>query len=285
VPPAQQPSRRRVVKKVAGHGHHGGAWKIAYADFVTAMMALFMVLWLLASTDQNARKEISQYFRTGILPDASMAMSGGAQYVPAVIEQAPTPPPPGEEDITSDVSSLRKAIKHVAENHTELADIAARVRVIATDDGVLIEIADEDGNDGLLFNTSSAQLKPGLVDFLEALAPILATRPETIELHGHTDAAPFPPGSTRSNWELSYERAAAARRIIESGGVKPDRIVGVIGRGAATPLDPAHPYAAKNRRLSVLLRLKPPTAATVDGVHDGKPPELPTPGEPTPQEH
>jgi len=86
--------KRRVVKKVdGGHGHHGGAWKVAYADFVTAMMALFMVLWLLASSDSNAKKEIANYFRTGILPDGSMAMNHAAQITPSVIEAAPAPPP------------------------------------------------------------------------------------------------------------------------------------------------------------------------------------------------
>jgi chemotaxis protein MotB len=112
---------------------------------------------------------------------------------------------------------------------------------------------------------------------------MLAARKETIELQGHTDAAPFPPGATRTNWELSFERAAAARKILEAGGVAPARIVGVLGRGASTPLDPAHPYAAKNRRLSVLLRYHPPTAAITPtpepSVAPAEPPasELPTP--------
>ncbi len=274
---SQQPGRRRVVKKIAGHAHHGGAWKIAYADFVTAMMALFMVLWLLASTDQKSREEISRYFRTGILPDAELAMHGGAQHVPSVVERSPVPPPPDRAAITAAKQALEDAIDHMARNHAELAAIASRVRVIATDDGILIEIVDEDGAQGLLFDTSSAQLKPSLIEFLHVLGPMLAARRETIELHGHTDAVPFPPGATRSNWELSYERAAAARKIIEAGGVRPERIVGVIGRGAATPLDPAHPYAAVNRRLSVLLRYQPPVAASASPT-----PVLPPP--PTPRQ-
>src|SRR5580698_7071617 len=88
-------AKRRVIKKVdGGHGHHGGAWKVAYADFVTAMMALFMVMWLLASTDAQSRKEISLYFRTGILPEGSLAMNHAAQLNPSVIEASPVPPPP-----------------------------------------------------------------------------------------------------------------------------------------------------------------------------------------------
>ncbi|MCX5747096.1 MAG: hypothetical protein NT062_31890, partial [Proteobacteria bacterium] len=95
-----EPNVRRVIKKKGGgHGHHGGAWKVAYADFVTAMMAFFMVMWLLASTDEKSRKEISRYFRTGILPVGDLAMNHAAQFAPSVIEVSGTPPPPGEESL------------------------------------------------------------------------------------------------------------------------------------------------------------------------------------------
>ena len=96
---------RRYKKVEAGHGHHGGAWKVAYADFVTAMMALFMVLWLLASTDASSRKESSNYFRSGILPEGDMAMSHAAQIKPSVIEESATPPP-SEEQATIDAKVL-----------------------------------------------------------------------------------------------------------------------------------------------------------------------------------
>ena len=253
---APPPTRRRVIKKVAGHGHHGGAWKIAYADFVTAMMALFMVLWLLASTDQKSRDEISRYFRTGILPDGELAMSGGAQHIPSIIERAPVPPPPGQRSIEDQAQTLRDAIQRVAANHVDIANITERIRVVATEDGALIEIVDEE-NDQLLFDTASSKLKAPLVEFLTALAPVLAQQPQPLELQGHSDARPFVNGARKTNWELSYERAAAARRILEGGGVSTEQIVGVIGRGSAVPLDPDHPLAARNRRLSILLRSRP----------------------------
>lgn len=249
--------RRRVIKRIAGHGHHGGAWKIAYADFVTAMMALFMVLWLLASTDPKSRAEISRYFRTGILPNAELAARGGAQYVPPLMENTSTPPP-GQASLEQ-AKSLEKSIREIATNHAELANIASRVRVITTAEGTLIEIVDEDGDGGLLFDSASARLKPSLEEFLETLTPILAERAEPIEIVGHTDARPFPAGATRSNWELSYERAAAARKIFEARGLPADRVVGVVGRGSATLLDPKRPYSATNRRLSVFLRKEMPT--------------------------
>jgi chemotaxis protein MotB len=274
-PPPPQGGRRRVVKKIAGHGHHGGAWKIAYADFVTAMMALFMVLWLLASTDQKSREEISRYFRTGILPDGELAMNGGAQHVPSIIERAPTPPPPNQQTIDDEIKTLREAIEHVAQNHVELAEIATRVRVVATDDGLLIEIVDDDGGEGLLFDTASSELKPALVEFLEGLAPVLQGRRETIEIHGHSDARPFAPGAQKSNWELSFERAAEARKVLEAAGVAPTRVVGVIGRGAAVPLDPQNPFAAQNRRLSVLLRYRPPALTRLPPISTTVPAQPP----------
>ncbi len=268
---APQPSRRKIIKKSGGHGHHGGAWKIAYADFVTAMMALFMVLWLLASTDSKSRKEIADYFRTGVLPDAELAMNGGATYVPSIMEKSGVPPPHGEQSLDDQARSVQKQIRTMADNHVDLAEVASKVRVVATPEGVLIEVDDSD--DGMLFETSSSALKPALRDFLVKLVPVLASRDAPIEIQGHTDAAPFPTGADKTNWELSFERASAARKILERAGLGRDRVVGVIGRGAAVPLLPDAPLSARNRRLSILLRSSP--------VASGAPPTIP-PGGPTP---
>jgi chemotaxis protein MotB len=263
-----QPGRRRVVKKVVAHGHHGGAWKIAYADFVTAMMALFLVLWLLASTDQKSRDEIARYFRTGVLPDAELAMSGGAQYVPSIIERDPTPPRP-ESNIGADAASVKAAIDRLVQNNVGLAELGKKVRVQATEEGVLIEIVDD--GDELLFDTASARLSAPLQQFLGVIGPLLATRKEPIEIQGHTDARPFVSGAGKTNWDLSYERASAARLILEAHGVRPERVVGVIGRGAAVPLD-KDPYAARNRRLSLLLRSQPAPARAPGLTPAGKDP-------------
>ena len=254
---APAPTRRRVIKKVAGHGHHGGAWKIAYADFVTAMMALFMVLWLLASTDQKTREEISNYFRTGILPDAELAMNGGAQYIPSIIEKAPTPPAPSQQTIDETAQSLQDAIARMAENHIDIAEMAGKVRVVATPEGVLIEANDDD--EGMLFDSSSSHLKPYLEAFLRELAPVLSARTEPIEIQGHTDAKPFARDANKTNWELSFERASEARKILERHGLDGARFSAVIGRAATQPAEPDHPYAAKNRRLTFLLRMVRPT--------------------------
>ena len=247
---------RKVKKVEAAHGPHGGAWKVAYADFVTAMMALFMVMWLLASTDQETRKEISNYFRTGVLPEGDMAMNRAAQFAPSVIEAAPTPPPPGEESLDDRVETakqLENRLHRLAAIDTELAEVIRNVRIEVTPDGILIEAVDEDG--GLLFDLSSSKLNEPLDRFLRALAPALALANRPIEINGHTDARPFATGARLSNWDLSYQRAAAAREILEGAGVSAAQITGVFARGSSQLYVPGDPLAAQNRRLSILIRI------------------------------
>src|SRR4051812_42672523 len=157
-----EPPKRRVVKKVDGHGHHGGAWKVAYADFVTAMMALFMVLWLLASSDAQTRKEIANYFRTGIMPEGELSMNHAAQITPSVIEVAPQPPQASQPSITEDTATtLRNEMLRLGQIDTTLAQVLKGVHVEITPEGVLIEIVD-DGDD-LLFDTASSKLKEPLI--------------------------------------------------------------------------------------------------------------------------
>jgi chemotaxis protein MotB len=252
--------RRIIKKRSGGHGHHGGAWKVAYADFVTAMMALFMVMWLLASTDAQSRKEISNYFRTGILPDGSLAMNHAAQWAPSVIEVSPIPPPKGQETILDQehhtAAAIKQKLTRLASVDHELAALAKNVTVEVTDQGVLIQAVDEE--EGLLFDVSSADMKPALVRLLRGLAPLLAETEAPIEIDGHTDARPFTqkkgPRGVLSNWDLSFQRADAARVILELGGVPTDKIAGVFARGSSQLYLPDQPYAPQNRRLSLLVR-------------------------------
>ena len=252
---------RRVIKKVdGGHGHHGGAWKVAYADFVTAMMALFMVLWLLASTDDAARKEISKYFRTGVMPDGEMAMKA-AQFAPSLFGEEEGTPAPDDVKLALDeraetAKSMSKKLGELAKQDAELANVMKSVRIEIQPDGVLIEAVDQDG--GLLFDSASAELKHPLEHFLEALAPILAKDGRRIEIHGHTDARPFAAGSRMTNWELSYHRAAASRDILTKAGVQEGNIDGGHARGSAHLFMPDNPLAAQNRRLSVKLLIAKP---------------------------
>jgi chemotaxis protein MotB len=250
---------RKFKKVEGGHGHHGGAWKVAYADFVTAMMALFMVMWLLASTDQQTRQEISNYFRTGVLPDGDLSMNRAAQITPSVIQTSPSPAPPGQEALdekSAAATELVSRLDRLAANDPTLADVMRNVHIAVNQDGILIEAVDEAR--GLLFDLASARLNEPLERFLHALGPALAAINRPIEINGHTDARPFVQGARVSNWDLSYQRADAAREILEASGVAPRQITGVFARGASQLYIPADPLAPQNRRLSILVKIGKP---------------------------
>ena len=250
-----EPPKRRVVKKVdGGHGHHGGAWKVAYADFVTAMMALFMVLWLLASSDAQTRKEIANYFRTGVMPEGDLSMNRAAQITPSVIEAAPQPPPPGQESISEDTATtLRNEMIRLGQIDATLAQVLKGVHVEVTPEGVLIEIVDD--GDNLLFDTASSKLKEPLILFLKNMGPILAKTGAMIEINGHTDAAPFVKGAKISNWDLSYQRASASHDILVGSGLDDKKTAGVFARGSSQPYVKVDPYAPQNRRISILVKV------------------------------
>jgi chemotaxis protein MotB len=273
---------RRIIikKKGGGHGHHGGAWKVAYADFVTAMMALFMVMWLLASTDQQSRKEISRYFRTGILPSGDLAMERAAQTRPSVIEETSIPSPRKSSAMAGDqAKELGKAIEVMVKSDPELAALAAQVSVSVTDHGVLIEAVDRDGQ-SMLFDLASSELKPGLVAFLDKLGPLLARRKNRIQIMGHTDARPFVSKAGKTNWDLSYERASNARKVLEAAGMEKGKITAVQAYGSSQPRNASDPYAAENRRLAVLV-LQDPEQPGSEQPASGEPAAAPSEAKPT----
>jgi chemotaxis protein MotB len=242
-----------IVKKKGGHAaHHGGAWKVAYADFVTAMMAFFMVLWLVSQTDQETRTELSDYFRTGVFTGAPSILNGGSGIQSRgyfdVVGSSHTQP----EQITFERVSLavRSKISQMVSEDPGLKDIREQIKVSVTEEGLLIQILD--GGQNLLFDSSSAELKPKLVEILGKIAPVLARLSNQIQVHGHTDARPFPAGSNRSNWQLSFERADRARAILEKSGLRAGQVSGVFAHGATALMKPDEPFAAENRRLSIL---------------------------------
>ena len=242
-----------IIKKKGGHAaHHGGAWKVAYADFVTAMMAFFMVLWLVSQTDQETRTELSDYFRTGVFTGAPSILNGGSGIQSKgffdVVGSSHTQP----DQITFERVSLavRAKISQMMAEDASLKDIRDQIKVSVTEEGLLIQILD--GGQNLLFESSSAELKPKLIDILERIAPVLARLSNQIQVHGHTDARPFPAGSGRSNWQLSFERADRARAILEKSGLRPGQVSGVFAHGATALMTPDDPFAPENRRLSIL---------------------------------
>jgi chemotaxis protein MotB len=212
-----------IKKKAKGHAAHGAAWKVAYADFVTAMMALFMVLWLVSKTDQKIKKAISDYFRTGVFSGAPSVLEGGMGVSDHGFVD--TLSNPGVVDaFNNDASSkfLRDAVRR-AIVRSGSTGLAGRVTIKPSAEGTLIQIAE--GQEDLLFDLSSSDLKPQLVKLLAALGPELAKLGQPLEIHGHTDGRPFASNAGRNNWTLSFERAERARAELVKSGV-PDKLIG-----------------------------------------------------------
>jgi chemotaxis protein MotB len=245
-----------IKKKAKGHAHHGGAWKVAYADFVTAMMALFIVLWLLTQADMRLRQQIAQYFRDpGVLP-------GGAVIHPEPSLQKNRQPRvvtrellvvqgDGEQEfLESGKKAIEKTLAKAARQDNEIALLKDQVIVQVTDAGLSIQLVDK-GRD-LLFDLSSAALKPPVVELLKHLASALGRMPNHVQIGGHTDSRPFAPEAEITNWELAFARANAARRVLEAHGLWPGQIHRVVGYADSEPLVPENPYAAENRRISIL---------------------------------
>jgi chemotaxis protein MotB len=252
--PAGGPRVIIIKKKGKGHGgHHGGAWKVAYADFVTAMMAFFMVMWLLAQTDQTTRQQLSEYFRTGVFSGAPSVLNGGSgiqnkAYFDVVGQSAIQPETANFERIAA---AVRAAMQRQLNDDPELKKLAKQLKVSVTEEGLLIQILDGSGED-LLFDRSSSELKPRLDQLLAVIAPILGRLDNKIQVHGHTDAKPFPAGSGRSNWQLSFERADAARLVLEKSGLRKGQVGGVFAHGSSALYNVKQPFAPENRRLAIL---------------------------------
>jgi chemotaxis protein MotB len=266
-----------IKKKAKGHGgHHGGAWKVAYADFVTAMMAFFMVMWLLAQTDQQTRQQLSEYFRTGVFSGAPSVLNGGSgiqnkAYFDVVGQSSIQPESASFERVAA---AVRAAMQREMAEDPAMKKLAQHLKVSVTEEGLLIQILDAAGDD-LLFDRSSSELKPRLEQLLAVIAPILGRLDNKIQVHGHTDGKPFPTGSTRSNWALSFERADAARLVLEKNGLKKGQVGGVFAHGSSALYDPKNPNAPENRRLAILAVRKGMETYAAQGVSP-KPQAAPT---------
>lgn len=266
-----------IVKRVkkGGHGAHGGAWKIAYADFVTAMMAFFLLMWLLGSTTEGDKKGIADYFASPM----KVALAGGAGSGDAshVVKG-------GGEDLTrsggqvkrGDVDAQKKTINlaalkaeqrraetarlHEIKNTIEekiqaserLKAMSSQLRLDMTRDGLRIQIVDEQNRP--MFDSGSAVVKPYMRELLQAIGAILTEVPNLLTLEGHTDATPFQGGERGySNWELSADRANASRRELMAGGLAENRVLRVQGLAFSQPFDRNDPASAANRRISIIV--------------------------------
>jgi chemotaxis protein MotB len=227
-----------IKKKVSHGGHHGGAWKVAYADFVTAMMALFIVLWLLNSSDK-VKKAVGGYFKdpTGTSKMVGSDMLGAGENFVV-----------NKDNMEELKEQLQKSIKEVPkfdklENHIDMT---------VTNEGLRIELTESAA--GTFFDSGSARMSGDGGDLLKLLALELGKLPNHLAMEGHTDSKQYPPGAMYTNWELSADRANAARRLMQENGIRPDQVTQVRGfadqklRKADSPTDPS------NRRISLIVQ-------------------------------
>ena len=266
-----------IVKKIkkGGHATHGGAWKIAYADFVTAMMAFFLLMWLLGSTTEGDRKGIADYFSAPIKfsltggsgsGDSSHVLQGGGQDltrstgqvkrgdVEAAKRQISLQALKAEQrraEMTR-LEHLKQRVEEAIANNPRLASMGDQIMLDMTRDGLRIQIKDE--NNRPMFDSGSAVVKPHMRELLRVLGQVLADVPNRITLEGHTDASLFSTGDRGySNWELSADRANASRREMIMGGLPEDRTLRVQGLASSNLLTIDDPLSPSNRRISIIV--------------------------------
>lgn len=253
-----------ITKKVKGRGHgghHSGAWKVAFADFVTAMMALFMLLWIVGQ-NQQVKQDVAQYFRNPGVFETTPGI-----ILPEATELVPTTPGQEKMAATDAMASLhgahqwqpqelllghlKKRLQSLLVTMPELARLNNQVDMSVTPEGLRIDLLEQDNSS--FFDTGSTRLNPSAVALLRAIAEELRALPNPMILEGHTDSHPYTVPSTYSNWELSTDRANSARRIMETYGVQPDRIAQVRGYADKKLRYPENPYDIRNRRISILI--------------------------------
>ncbi|HSH97624.1 MAG: flagellar motor protein MotB [Methylophilaceae bacterium] len=265
------------IKKVAG-GHHGGAWKIAYADFVTAMMAFFLLMWLLGSTAKGDLQGISEYFKTPL--KVAMAGGSGAGESNSVLKgggndiskqqgqvkkvkqelgdkkpDLKTAQEAVEKAEKEKLEALKKRIEEAIDSSVTLSKFKNQLLIDITSEGLRIQIVDDQNRP--MFASAKAELQPYAKQILHELGGTLNGVSNKISLSGHTDAVPYPTGEKYySNWELSSDRANASRRELIAGGMEEDKLLRVVGLASAVLFDKANPTNPVNRRISIIIMNK-----------------------------
>lgn len=241
-----------ILKKKGGHGgHHGGAWKVAYADFVTAMMALFIVLWLLNSSKQ-IQEAVGGYFKdpTGTSKKVGSNMAGNGENFVLTRDNMP---------------QLKEQLQQAMKQVTDFEKLKSHIEMTVTAEGLRIELSESAS--GTFFDSGSTKLRSDGAGLLITLAQELSKLPNKLSIEGHTDSHPYAPSAAYTNWELSSDRANAARRVMQANGIRPDQVTQVRGfadqrlRKPDDPLDPA------NRRISVIVQY----IVKTDDSDDSKP--------------
>jgi len=288
----EQPIIIKKVKKVVGGGHHGGAWKVAYADFVTAMMAFFLLMWLLNTTSPEQKQGIADYFAPasissstsgsgGILGGTSLGDDGAKADGKMSVVQQMAPEAPTETDKNGQSSttasldsaseqalrdalakkeqdsfaSAAQSLRQSLQDMPELAELSKQIMIDQTPEGLRIQLIDQDGRS--MFKENSRDPNDRARILLRAVAKVINQLPNRITISGHTSASAAGKRAD-SDWALSAERADASRQILRGAGVDEDRIYQVSGKANSEPLYADDPTLAGNRRISiVLLREKP----------------------------
>ncbi len=251
-----------IKKKVSHGGHHGGAWKVAYADFVTAMMALFIVLWLL-NTSKPVKEAIAGYFKdpSGTGEKLGTTMTGNAAAAPVLA--------------SDNMQKLKAEIERSLESMPDFDKLKNQIEMTITAEGLRIELLET--AHGTFFDVGSHTPNQHGQELLVMLAQQLAKLPNTISIEGHTDSKPFSGGGDYGNWELSSDRANAARRLMQANGLGPKQVTQVRGYADQMLHKPDDPFDASNRRISVIVQyLKKPddeTKFSGDEIPDDKTPE------------
>lgn len=304
--PGEKTKSTIVIKRIkkGGHGGHSAVWKIAYADFVTAMMAFFLLMWLLGSTTQGDLKGIAEYFQSPLkialmggsgAGDATTVIQGGGPNLTASVGQVKN----GDNDSTRrSPHQLRQELEKIEKErmvklkqridaallaNAKLAEFRHQIRVEITPDGLRIQIVDDFNRP--MFELGSSRVQPYMRDILHEIGKVLNEVDNKVALSGHTDAAPYAGGDRfYSNWELSSDRANAARRELIAGGMQPSKIVRVVGLADSSLLVKDDPKSPLNRRISIIVLNKLAEdrlnraggeleAGTADEIKDTLPPE------------
>lgn len=282
--PNEQPIIVKKKKRSDHHGHHGGAWKVAYADFVTAMMAFFLVMWILGLSPDN-RQRIASFFRD---PGLFSFLTG--KKIP--IDQQLTAGSygskgndPGTQDnfiesqkrweralldtlaerlreraLADSIAAAQKLAQAAEQLKAKLAELSTQPRFQELLRNVMLELGPEglriellETKESVFFEVGSAQLRPAAVKLLQEITPILRQLPNPVVLEGHTDSRPYANGKLYSNWELSADRANSARKVLEASGLQPGRISGVYGFADRRLRNKLNPFDPSNRRVSILV--------------------------------
>ncbi len=265
------------IKKVAG-GHHGGAWKIAYADFVTAMMAFFLLMWLLGSTAKGDLNGIAEYFKTPLKVamqggsgsgDSSSVIKGGGQDLTRTAGQVKKGETEAEKKSynlkaaqaelerieAANLKQLKKSLEMAIEANPTLKQFKRQLLIDITSEGLRIQIVDEQNRP--MFSSASADLQSYTKIILREIGPVLNDVQNRVSLSGHTDATPYANGGRGySNWELSADRANASRRELIAGGMDEVKMLRVVGLASSVPFNQAAPHDPVNRRISIIVMNK-----------------------------